>query len=154
MFMSSLKKISLTGNGLLLLLVFPCISFSQLQAKLIPKKGLIINQGSLQWAMGSEINFLNADRKQHEYYFTWWEQDADTTNPQQDVLFIGSSNTAVQGTFTLSRSNNKIKTELNCTWNKNTPGVCDLLYTRLWFPFFETALWSDKDGRVIQHLET
>ena len=153
MCMSSIKKISLTGNGLLLLLAFPFISFSQLQAKLIPKKGLIINQGSLQWAMGSEINFLNENRKQHEYYFTWWEQDADTSNPQQDILFIGSSNTAVQGTFTLSRSNNKIKTELNCTWNKNTPGVCDLLYTRLWFPFFETALWSDKDGKVIQHLE-
>ena len=68
MCMSSIKKISLTGNGLLLLLAFPFISFSQLQAKLIPKKGLIINQGSLQWAMGSEINFLNENRKQHEYY--------------------------------------------------------------------------------------
>lgn len=91
---------------------------AQFEAKLIPKKGLFVNQGALQWAMGSEINFLNADRKHHEYYFTWWEQDADTTNPQQDILFIGSANTAVQGTFSLYRSNLKIRTSLQCVWNK------------------------------------
>lgn len=136
-----------------LFFLFPFVSYAQFQAKLIPKKGLFINQGSLQWAMGSEINFLNADRKHHEYYFTWWEQDADTTNAKQDILYIGSSNTAVEGTFTLSRSENKIETVLKCTWNKSTPGVCDLLYTRLWFPFFETAVWKDKMGNVIQQLE-
>lgn len=122
----------------LIFCLIPLLSYGQFQAKLIPKKGLFVNQGALQWAMGSEINFLNADRKHHEYYFTWWEQDADTTNPQQDILFIGSTNTAVQGTFSLLRSERKIKTELNCTWNKNTPGVCDLLYTRLWYPFLKT----------------
>lgn len=137
----------------LIFCLIPLLSYGQFQAKLIPKKGLFVNQGALQWAMGSEINFLNADRKHHEYYFTWWEQDADTTNPQQDILFIGSTNTAVQGTFSLLRSERKIKTELNCTWNKNTPGVCDLLYTRLWYPFFKNATWSDKQGNIIQQLE-
>ncbi len=126
---------------------------AQFEAKLIPKKGLFVNQGALQWAMGSEINFLNADRKHHEYYFTWWEQDADTTNPQQDILFIGSANTAVQGTFSLYRSNLKIRTSLQCVWNKKSPGVCDLLYTRLWYPFFKNANWTDKEGKPLQHLE-
>lgn len=155
MCMSKINNQVINKHGVALLVLFltPLISFAQFQGKLIPKKGLFVNQGSLQWAMGSEINFLDADRQHHAYYFTWWEQDADTSNPAQDILFIGSANTAVQGTFTLAKSETKLKTTLACTWNNSTAGVCDLLYTRLWYPFFTQATWSNKEGKLLKHIE-
>ena len=125
--------------------------FSQeLKGSLIPKKGLWLSSGSLQWGMGSEINFLDADRKHHEYYFTWWEQDADTTDTSKDILLIGSKNTAVDGSLSLYKSKKKITLNLNTTWNKSNEGVCDILYLKIWLPFFKEANWFDKNGNEIK----
>lgn len=125
--------------------------FSQeLKGSLIPKKGLWLSSGSLQWGMGSEINFLDADRKHHEYYFTWWEQDADTTDKNKDILLIGSQNTAVDGSLSLYKSKKKITLDLNTTWNKSNDGVCDILYLKIWLPFFKEANWFDKNGNEIK----
>jgi hypothetical protein len=133
------------------LIILVQTSFSQaLKGSLVPKKGLWVSSGSLQWGMGSEINFLNADRKHHEYYFTWWEQDADTTNKEKDILIIGSQNTAVDGTLSLDKSKKQITLKLNSTWNKSTDGVCDILYLKIWLPFFKEATWFDKNGYEIK----
>ena len=70
---------------------------AQTQAKLIPKKGLFIETNGLTWAMGSEVNFFTADRKQHHYYFTWWEQDILVDKPNDTRLELGSRNTAIYG---------------------------------------------------------
>ena len=133
------------------LIILVQTGFSQdLKGSLIPKKGLWVSSGNLQWGMGSEINFLDADRKHHEYYFTWWEQDADTNHKEKDILFIGSKNTAVDGTLSLNKSKKQISLKLNSTWNKSTEGVCDVLYLKIWLPFFKEATWFDKNGNEIK----
>lgn len=121
----------------------------ELNASLIPKKGLWIKSEALAWGMGSEINFLDADRKHHEYYFTWWEQDADTSHSGKDILWIGSKNTAVNGDLVLTNKKNNLSLALNCTWNKTTQGVCDILYLKIWTPFFKNARWFNNTGKEI-----
>ena len=120
-----------------------------IEASLIPKKGLWIKSQGLPWGMGSEINFLDADRKHHEYYFTWWEQDADTNRADKDILFIGSKNTAVDGNFILTKKLNNLDLTLDCSWNKSIEGVCDILYLKIWTPYFKNARWLNKKGEDI-----
>jgi hypothetical protein len=62
-------------------------------AHLIPKKGLVLESQGIKWGNGSELNFFNLDKSKHHYYFTWWEQDIDSTIKNRDILFIGCENT-------------------------------------------------------------
>lgn len=114
---------------------------AQTQSRLIPKKGLFVTTHGLTWATGSEINVFTANKKQHHYYFTWWEQDADSTLKGRDVLHIGSSNTAVEGTYTLQQTNTKTEVRISCNWNRSDTGLTDLVHTRLWLPYLHAAKW-------------
>ncbi|MFM8806701.1 MAG: hypothetical protein ACKOD1_05000, partial [Sphingomonadales bacterium] len=115
----------------------------QFKARLIPKKGLIINARNIPITAGSEINFFTPDKKQHEYYFTWWEQDADSTVPGRDVLYIGSDNTAIGGQFSLIQKENKAQIVIDCNRNDRKTGKADVVYTKLWSPYFTNASWKD-----------
>lgn len=117
---------------------------AQTSSRLIPKKGLFVTTHGLNWAMGSEINVFTADKKHHHYYFTWWEQDADSTVKGRDVLYIGSNNTAVAGTYTLQQANNKTEVRISCNWNRSDTGLTDLVHTRLWLPYLHAAKWYVK----------
>ncbi|MCX8020743.1 MAG: hypothetical protein N2747_09645 [Chitinophagaceae bacterium] len=114
---------------------------AQTHSQLIPKKGWYITTREVNWAMGSEINFFNAQRNQHHYYFTWWEQDTDSSVPQTDILKIGSSNTAVEGTFSLKKQPNRFQAAIRCTWHHNEDGSVDIVYLKLWLPFFRDGEW-------------
>lgn len=142
-------------TALLLLCCHYLLAVCQAQAfkaSLLAKKGLFLQQGALTWGMGSEINFLDADRKHHEYYFTWWEQDVNKIDATTTALSIGSKNTAVDGTLLLQQQRKSAALQLNCNWNKETEGVCDILYLKIWAPFFEQATWTNQQGQVLQEL--
>lgn len=116
-------------------------SFSQTQSRLIPKKGWFVTTQGLTWTAGSELNFFSADKKQHHYYFTWWEQDADSSVNGKDILQIGSSNTAVNGTYALETAGRQMQTKIDCRWNLKESGLVDIAYVKLWMPFFREAEW-------------
>ena len=117
-------------------------------ARLIPKKGLLLRTKNIEVATGSEINFFTPDRTKHEYYFTWWEQDADSTVPGQDILYIGSSNTAISGTFSLLQQENTAHLTIDCKRNDIKTGQADVVYTKLWLPYFAEAKWQDSRGPI------
>lgn len=122
-----------------LVLSTPCLS--QTKSRLIPKKGWFVTTQGLTWTAGSELNFFSADKKQHHYYFTWWEQDADSSVNGKDVLQIGSSNTAVHGTYALETAGRQMQTKIDCRWNLKESGLVDIAYVKLWMPFFREAEW-------------
>ncbi|NDF98898.1 MAG: hypothetical protein EB101_08245, partial [Chitinophagia bacterium] len=104
---------------------------------------------------GSEINFFTPDRKQHEYYFTWWEQDADSSLPGRDILYIGSNNTAISGTFSLTQKEKSAQIVIDCKRNDRKTGQADVVYTKLWLPYFANASWKDSRGPIAyEQLET
>lgn len=124
--------------------LFVCLLHSlhaQTHSRLIPKKGLYLFTQGLQWGVGSEVNFFTADKKHHHYYFTWWEQDADSSDAKQDILSIGSQNTAVHGTYSRLQNASITQITLNCTWNKDESGLADIIHARLWLPYFHQAKW-------------
>lgn len=125
-------------------LLFIISGYAQTHSRLIPKKGWMVSSHGLTWSTGSEINFFTPDKKQHHYFFTWWEQDADSSLSHRDVLAIGSSNTAVHGTYTLQQQGQQMTTHIDCRWNKDTGGVADLLYLKIWLPYFSEAQWYTK----------
>lgn len=129
------------------ILLLMCIShhslvFSQSAAQLIPKKGLHVTTNGLPWLTGSEISFFTPDKKHHHYYFTWWEQDSHVSKPGHERLFIGSTNTAVNGVYLLEQEGNKIRTFFDCKWNLKEPGVADIIYAKIWLPYFSEAVFS------------
>ncbi|NBR36248.1 MAG: hypothetical protein EBT80_02530 [Chitinophagales bacterium] len=115
-------------------------------ARLIPKKGLLLQTNQIQVTAGSEINFFTPDRKHHEYYFTWWEQDADSSLPGRDILYIGSNNTAIGGIFSLIQKENSAQIVIDCKRNDRKTGQADVVYTKLWLPYFTQASWRDSRG--------
>ena len=115
-------------------------------ARLIPKKGLLLQTNQIQVTAGSEINFFTPDRKHHEYYFTWWEQDADSSLPGRDILYIGSNNTASGGIFSLIQTENSAQIVIDCKRNDRKTGQADVVYTKLWLPYFTQASWRDSRG--------
>jgi hypothetical protein len=128
---------------LLVLMSFFCnTSFSQYTGQLIPKKGLYVTTNGFTWLTGSEISFFTPDKKHHHYFFTWWEQDLQKVRPGRERLFIGSKNTAVYGTYDLSQKGSVINTNITCNWNLQEPGVADVVYAKLWLPFFSEAVFS------------
>lgn len=127
----------------------------QFTARLIPKKGLLLSVHNIPITTGSEINFFTPDRKQHEYYFTWWEQDADSSLPGRDILYIGSTNTAIGGMFSLEQKGNNAHILIDCKRNDRKTGQADVVYTKLWLPYFTNASWRDSRGYIArEQLET
>lgn len=114
---------------------------AQTFSRLIPKKGWFATTHELTWTAGSEVNFFSADKKQHHYYFTWWEQDADSSVKGRDVLYIGSSNTAVHGTYILQQQGPSMQSSLQCKWNLAETGIVHITHIKLWLPFFRNATW-------------
>jgi Glycosyl hydrolase family 20, domain 2 len=150
------KRICLILGGSIWLLLAPARPCSaqtappheQFSARLIPKKGLLLYVHNIPITTGSEINFFTPDRKQHEYYFTWWEQDADSSLPGRDILFIGSSNTAIGGVFSLEQKENNAHIVVDCKRNDRKTGQADVVYTKLWLPYFTNASWKDSRGTI------
>jgi hypothetical protein len=124
-------------------------SFSQFTGQLIPKKGLHVTTNELTWLTGSEISFFTPDKKHHHYYFTWWEQDLEKDRSGREHLLIGSKNTAVYGKYSLAQKGPVIKTEITCSWNLQEPGVADVVYAKLWLPFFTEAVFSSDAQNLI-----
>jgi len=157
------NRMQLAFWGLTLLLLefsLPCLaqtptSSEQFTARLIPKKGLLLNVKNIPITTGSEINFFTPDRKQHEYYFTWWEQDADSSLAGRDILYIGSDNTAIGGVFSLEQKGNNAHIIVDCKRNDRKTGKADIVYTKLWIPYFTNASWRDSRGYIArEQLET
>lgn len=124
-------------------------------ARLIPKKGLLLHVQDVAITAGSEINFFTPDRKQHDYYFTWWEQDADSSLPGRDILYIGSNNTAIGGLFSLTQIENSAYVDIDCKRNDRKTGRADVVYTKIWLPYFTQATWKDSRGFIaLENLET
>ncbi len=140
------NKIQLTC---LLLIVSIGTITAQTQAKLIPKKGLFLETNGLTWGMGSEVNFFTSDRKQHHYYFTWWEQDILVDKPNDTRLELGSRNTAIYGIYQLERNENKIRTWIDCKWNRGDSGLAEITFVRIWKPYFREAQWRNEKGELI-----
>lgn len=135
---------------LLLLFIQQNFLYSQSVAQLIPKKGLQVTTNNLTWINGSEISFFTADKKNHHYFFTWWEQDIVKEKRGTEKLLIGSKNTAVVGYYALQQKNRKIETKINCTWNLAEQGVADIVYAKLWLPYFSNAVFSYDDEKEIK----
>jgi len=123
---------------------------AQTNSKLIPKKGLFLETSGLTWGMGSEVNFFTADRKQHHYYFTWWEQDVLVDKPEDTRLELGSRNTAIYGIYQLEQSERKMQSRIDCKWNRSDTGLAEITYLRLWKPYFQEARWMDAKGKEIK----
>ena len=115
-------------------------------AHLIPKKGLVLENQGIRWGNGSELNFFNSDKSKHHYYFTWWEQDMDSSQPDVDKLLIGSENTAVSGFYQLRKSKQLFEIEINCQWNRLDSGLVDVVHNKWWFPFIENATFESPQG--------
>lgn len=115
---------------------------AQIEAALIPKRGLFLESYGLTWASGSELSFFTPDKQRHHYYFTWWEQDVDSTRKDAQRLIIGSENTAVFGAYTLRQSGDVPITSIDCRWNLEESAVADIVHARLWAPYFTEARWS------------
>ncbi len=139
-----------TWIGLLILIASIGSAQAQTKAKLIPKKGLVIETNGLNWGMGSEINFFTADRKHHHYYFTWWEQDELRRGNNNIALILGSQNTAVFGSFEMQQTEQLIETKIDCKWNRADTGLSEITYLRIWEPYFKEAIWKDIKGKRIQ----
>ncbi len=130
--------------GLLLFFLITPFLFSQTNASLIPKKGLHITTNNLAWITGSEINFYTWDKKQHHYLFTWWEQDASSSKSGNQKLFIGSKNTAVNGIYQLEQQGPLARTYFDCKWNLKDAGLADVVYAKIWLPYFTEAKWTSE----------
>lgn len=128
------------------------IVVGQTTSQLIPKKGLFVTTNNLTWITGSEINFLTPQRNNHHYYFTWWEQDYGWMQHGTSLL-IGSENTAVSGTYTLLNTENDILTSINCKWNRDDAAVADIVYAKLWAPYFKDAVWRPLYGDTTTKIE-
>jgi len=115
-------------------------------AHLIPKKGLVLENQGIKWGNGSELNFFNSDKSKHHYYFTWWEQDMDSSQLDRDKLLIGSENTAVSGFYQLRKSKQLFEIEINCQWNRPDSGLVDIVHNKWWFPFIENATFESPEG--------
>ncbi len=139
--------------GLAASLFVTTIISAQTSGKLIPKKGLFLETSGLTWGMGSEINFFTADRKQHHYYFTWWEQDVVLDKPEDTRLELGSRNTAIYGIYQLEHTGNKLRSWIDCKWNRGDTGLAEITYLRIWKPYFEEARWTDARGKEIKDLK-
>lgn len=127
---------------------FNNISFAQTSAQLIPKKGLFVTTSKLTWITGSEINFLTADRKNHHYYFTWWEQDS-IMSERKTSLQIGSENTAVNGSYAVLQEQKEFITIFSCKWNHEDSAAADIVYAKLWFPYLTEAVWRDIQNKTV-----
>ena len=125
---------------------------AQTGARLIPKKGLFLSTHNINWGMGSEVSFFTPDKKQHHYYFTWWDQDVDSSRRDEEVLILGSANTAVYGSYRLQQSTAGMSTRISCNWNLASAGVADIIFLRIWQPYFQDAAWYDGKGRLIGSL--
>jgi hypothetical protein len=117
-------------------------------AHLIPKKGLVLENQGIKWGNGSELNFFNRDKSKHHYYFTWWEQDIDSTIKNRDILFLGSENTAVSGTYSLSQKKEAIHVDIKAKWNRTDTGIIDLVHAKLWMPFLANAKFESNEGFI------
>ena len=137
------RRLSSSVWSLFLFFYFAGSATAQIDAELIPKKGLMLKSHGFTWASGSELSFFTPDKQRHHYYFTWWEQDVDTTRIDEKALIIGSSNTAVYGIYSLRQVADVPQTAIQCRWNLDEPAVADVIHTRLWAPFFEQAQWSN-----------
>jgi hypothetical protein len=132
----------------LLFLLFQFFLPGQTIGRLIPKKGLMLESRGVQWSMGSEVNFFNRDKSKHHYYFTWWEQDIDSTTKSRDILFIGSENTAVSGSYALLQDKEGIQVDLKGKWNRLDTGMVDLVHAKIWMPFLGNATFESKEGLI------
>lgn len=113
--------------------------YAQSTARLIPKKGFFFTSHQLNWISGSAFNLFTPDKKNHHYYFTWWEQDADSTQPGKDLLFIGSRNTALNGTWSLQQKGSLTQIDLDCQYNFPDSALADLVHARLWLPYLQNS---------------
>ncbi len=125
---------------------------AQTIARLVPKQGLFVTSNKLNWITGSEINFLTPIKKNHHYYFTWWDQDIDSTIQEKEVLIIGSQNTAVYGTYSLAKKNKTIKTFFDCNWNLPENAVADIVFAKIWLPYLKEASWGDNKNKDLNSL--
>lgn len=131
-----------------LIIIFKSYLLSQTTGRLIPKKGLMLESQGIQWSMGSELNFFNRDKSKHHYYFTWWEQDIDSTLKNRDILFVGSENTAVSGTYSLWQNMENIHVDIKGKWNRADTGRIDLVHAKLWMPFLKGATFESNEGFI------
>jgi hypothetical protein len=115
-------------------------------ASLIPKKGLVLESQGIKWGNGSELNFFNGDKSKHHYYFTWWEQDIDSSQQDMDKLLIGSENTSVSGYYQLKKSTQLLEISYHCRWNRQDSGLVDIVHNKWWFPFIEKATFESPQG--------
>lgn len=125
---------------------------AQTTANLVPKKGLFVTTNQLNWITGSEINFLTPSKKNHHYFFTWWDQDVDSTIQEKEVLIIGSQNTAVYGTYSLAKKNKTITTFFDCSWNLKENAVADIIYAKIWLPYLKEATWGNDKNNNLNNL--
>ena len=139
--------------GLLLFLFSVVSTKGQTTATLVPKKGLHVTTGGLNWLTGSEINLYAQDKKNHHYFFSWWEQDAYVSKSGNERLFIGSSNTAVKGVYLLEQEGKKIRTFFDCKWNLQNHGLADIIYAKIWLPYFSEASFSTDTNSNITDLK-
>jgi hypothetical protein len=130
------------------------VAESQHTVQLIPKKGLHVTTNGLPWLTGSEISFFTPDKKHHHYFFTWWEQDADTLAPGKEQLLIGSRNTAVYGNYGMEHQGNSVTTHFNCAWNLQETGVADIIYAKIWLPYFREAVFTTPQQAVLSDWST
>jgi hypothetical protein len=94
------------------------------------------------------LNFFNSNKSKHHYYFTWWEQDIDSTIKNRDILFLGSENTAVSGTYSLSQKKEGIHVDIRGKWNRTDTGIIDLVHAKLWMPFLKDATFESNEGFI------
>jgi len=134
------------------LAIFTITASAQTTSQLIPKKGLFVTTNNLTWVIGSEINFLTPQRNNHHYYFTWWEQD-EVWNQHGTTLQIGSENTAVYGTYHMLQEENNIRCFVDCKWNQDDAAAADIVYAKLWAPYFKDAIWQPLDGDSTSKIE-
>ncbi len=134
------------------LAIFAITANAQTTSQLIPKKGLFVTTNKLTWITGSEINFLTPQRNNHHYYFTWWEQD-EVWEQHGTTLQIGSENTAVSGTYAMLDTESSISTTINCKWNQDDSAVADIVYAKLWAPYFKDAVWRPLYGDTTTKIE-
>ena len=136
------KKIFINAVCILLSLSFHSTGYCQTTATLIPKKGLHVSTNGLPWLSGSEINFFTLDKKQHHYYFTWWEQDAYKSESGHENLLLGSNNTAMNGVYSLEKTDTGFNTFFDCKWNLKESGIAEIVYGKIWLPYFSDAVFS------------
>jgi hypothetical protein len=133
---------------LILLLLLSANLFSQIKARLLPKKGLFVTTNQRNRITGSEFNIFTAGKKNHHSYFTWWEQDAGSSQNGKDIIFIGCKHTAIDGTYSLEQRGAVSSVAINCNYPYPEPGLAEMVHARIWMPFLKESHFEVRGNKL------